>query len=127
MQVKCKNGTTPDSLILLCAIFNAFVAWHDVDNIHAANGDAPETLLITAGRNGKHMPGSRHYTDQALDIRSHTFTDKLQFVAAVIARLGEAEACVTRTGEGFRTKDQQWLGILEGAGTPNEHFHFERN
>lgn len=127
MRILCKAGVQPRSLILTCALVNAYIEWHDVDNLHATLGDAPDALVITAGRNGKHMAGSRHYTDDAIDVRSKTFRDKLQFVGAVINRLGVPEPVTTKTGAGFQTTDKKWLGIVEYAGSDNEHFHFEWN
>lgn len=125
MAIKLRNGTTPDSLTLLAALANAYADLQvlEMDGL-------PKDLLITAGRNGKHMPGSRHYTDQALDVRSKTFADredKLRFLQRVIDRLGDPVPITTSTGPGFQTRDGRWLGILEYEGTANEHFHLERN
>lgn len=118
-MLKTKAGVQPDALILLCALVNA----------HGGFEGAPADLVITAGSDGAHKKGSRHYTYQALDIRSKPFApqDKLLFLQAVIARLGPPVAVTTPTGPGYQTADGQWLGILESRGKPNEHFHLERN
>lgn len=127
MAIRLKSGVRPDNLALLAAAVNVFAAWHDADSPHKQG--VPEDLVVTSGTDGTHKVGSKHYTGQAIDVRSHTFRgeDKLQFVGAVIGRFGDPLALATSTGPGFQTADRKWLGILEGQGTPNEHFHFQRN
>lgn len=71
--------------------------------------DVPRTVVITAGSDGAHTAGSRHYSGEALDIRSKTFADL------------EAK-------ERFRRDYQAALGpkfrvLLEQVGLPAEHFH----
>lgn len=98
--VKVKSGTTPRALHIMAAIAN-------VARTYGGVGD----VMITAGTNGRHMKGSRHYSGDALDVRSKTFpseAEKQGFVSAVLARLGPG-----------------YEGILEDSSTPNEHFHFE--
>lgn len=72
MAVGIKPGVTPANLIIAAAIAN--VAEEQKLN-----------LVITAGTDGKHMVGSRHYTGQALDLRTSNLTDPQ--VASVMAAL----------------------------------------
>ena len=68
----------------------------------------PTDLVITSANDATHGPKSRHYTDEAVDVRSKTFPaqTKAVFRAALERALGPK----------FRV-------LYEGAGTPNEHFH----
>lgn len=71
----------------------------------------PETLVITAIADSVHSPNSRHYTNEALDLRSKNFRnreDKRIFRAELELFLGPF----------FRV-------LLESEGTPNEHFHIQ--
>ena len=66
-------------------------------------------LVITSINDGQHMEGSRHYKNQAIDIRSKNFPNrdsKRQFRAKLEEMLGP----------GFRV-------LLENEGLDNEHFH----
>jgi len=118
MSIKIKRGVQPDSLMLMAALANTAEIW-SLD------------VTVTSGSDGKHRQGSRHYTDQAIDVRSkelfETVDEKLQFLKRVIERLGPADKVQTPTGPGYQTKDGRWLGILENIGLPLEHFHLERN
>lgn len=71
----------------------------------------PTNLTITSINDSQHMEGSRHYTDEAIDIRSHNFEDheqKLEFM--------------TRFGDLLGPK---FTILLENIGSPNEHFHVQ--
>lgn len=74
------------------------------------HSDVPSSgLVITSANDGQHMPTSRHYRDEALDIRSKTFASnagKYRFRSDFERALGP-----------------QFRVILEGLGTENEHFH----
>lgn len=66
-------------------------------------------LVVTSGNDSTHSTGSRHYTDEAIDLRSHNF----------VSRAAKRE---------FRVWWEEYLGpqfrvLLEQEGTPNEHFH----
>lgn len=92
------SAVQPRLLLLMAAVANTAqaLAWD---------------VTITSGCDSCHMEGSRHYTMEALDVRTKNFKDsaaKHSFVKAVITRLG---------------KDYQ--GILEYEGKANEHAHFE--
>lgn len=75
-MIRIKNGVTPRLLVLCAAAANTAAAL-GVD------------VTITAGTDGCHMTGSKHYTGEALDIRllgEHTE----EFKAALAERLGTA-------------------------------------
>lgn len=68
----------------------------------------PTDLVITAGVDGVHLPNSKHYLAEALDIRSHTFAPELKAL--------------------FRSELEKALGpmfrvLLEDPGLETEHFH----
>jgi hypothetical protein len=69
-----------------------------------------EGLVITSGSDSTHMAGSKHYSGEAIDLRSKTFhpTIKQGFVVALRSALGP-----------------QFTVLLEGEGTPNEHLHLQ--
>lgn len=50
--------------------------------------DVTGEIVITAGSDGKHMAGSRHYLGEALDIRKWNIADVPAFVKALQAQLG---------------------------------------
>lgn len=75
-MLKVKNGVTPKNLIIAAAIANVAESL-DLD------------LVITSGTDGKHMVGSKHYTSEALDLRTSNIKNELQEVMNVLsARLG---------------------------------------
>ncbi len=67
-------------------------------------------ITVTAGMDGNHMTGSKHYVCEALDVRSKNLSQDIkgQFLVRTLKRLGS-----------------KYQGFLEGEGTANEHFHFE--
>ncbi len=89
---------------LLPEIYNLFPIIEEVWN------HFNQVPVITSANDGKHMQGSRHYTDQAIDLRSKTLTDEQkQYALAELRR---------RAGPDYDI-------LLEGDGTPNAHFHIE--
>lgn len=97
-MIRVKGSVRPYNLWIMAAAAN--VAY-----------EMQTELVITAGMDGKHMTGSRHYVGEALDIRSKgllTTDRKETFLEKIRTRLGPGYDC-----------------ILEGANTPNEHFHIE--
>lgn len=70
----------------------------------------PAEVVITSVSGGWHSKNSRHYFGQAVDVRSKNFphTAKRVFLQRVLTRLGEG-----------------YTGLLEGEGSPNEHFHIQ--
>lgn len=77
--IKLKSTVvTPKVVIIACAVVNA------------ANELGLPDMLITSGNDSTHMPGSKHYSDQALDFRTRHLTgpQKRELVEAVRRRLG---------------------------------------
>lgn len=98
-MIKVKNNVTPPLLVIMAAVANVAERWGI-------------TVVVTSGTDGKHMQNSKHYEAAALDVRSKqpfkTPKEKLDFLAAVMERLGD-----------------NYYGLLEAPGNPNEHFHIE--
>ena len=88
----------PKSLVIACAVVNS------------ANILNLPDMLITSGNDSKHMPGSKHYLDEALDFRTKHLkkVDKHKLVTEVKKRLG-----------------LKYDVILEFEGGINEHLHVE--
>lgn len=71
----------------------------------------PDDLVVTAIADGKHLPTSRHYTDEAIDLRTHNFPSRdarREFRQYLAAALGD-----------------QFTVMFEDAGTSNEHIHIQ--
>jgi hypothetical protein len=100
-NVLCKVGVAPPSIILTCGVANV-----------AAELSIP-SVTITAARNGTHKPGSLHYKDAALDIRTKSLSTTV---------LGEL---FIRLRQKFPPPTYDVL--LESSGTPNAHIHLEDN
>ena|SRR5690349_9517544 len=78
-------------------------------------------LTITSGTDGEHSgPDDPHHTGEAYDVRSQGIDDKEGVLMAVLNQFGHP----TPTSGGYATA--YFFGWLEQAGTPNEHFHFQR-
>lgn len=93
---------TPAMMILLNALYR-------MDQLKLDG--QPDDIVITSANDSKHMAKSRHYTDEALDVRSKTFADeaaKARFVTQLRAQLGT-----------------DFTVLYEGKGTPNQHFHVQ--
>lgn len=96
--VKLKHSVHPKSLVILAAVANVAQK-------------LPHDVMVTSGNDSTHMVGSAHYDHAAIDVRSKNFPSreaKLDFLAAVLARLGP-----------------MYQGFLEHEGKANEHFHVE--
>lgn len=99
-NILLKPSVKPRSLLLMAAVSNVARS-------------LPHDVYITSGNDSAHMVGSKHYTNEAVDIRSKNFPSaqaKRLFISDVLLRLG--------TGYDM---------ILEGEGTVNEHFHLEHD
>lgn len=70
-------------------------------------------LVITSANDGKHMKTSRHYKDEALDVRTHNWSVTPNRSKAFI--MGWLQ---TQLGPKFTV-------MLEDEGTPNEHCHIQ--
>ena len=71
----------------------------------------PPSLVITSMNDGKHMEGSKHYNDEAIDIRTHNFESREQKI----------EFCL---------RFADFLGpkfsiLLENEGKATEHIHVQ--
>jgi hypothetical protein len=78
--------------------------------VAASIDDVPE-LVITSANDSTHSPNSRHYRDEALDIRVHNFPTE-----AARRRL----AATVRDVMG-----PQFTVLYEAAGTPQAHVHIQ--
>jgi hypothetical protein len=67
-----------------------------------------EGLVITSGSDGTHAPNSKHYTGEAIDLRSKTLSTATRTVLMAELR---------------RTLGPQFTVLLEDVGRPNEHLH----
>lgn len=90
---------------------------HKVSHMHQS---FPE-IVITSVNDSKHMENSRHYTDEAIDIRTRNFPDmmtKKVFINTLSRELNRSpEALIT----------DRFTVLHESIGTPNEHFHVQVN
>lgn len=73
--------------------------------------NGPTNLVITSMNDGEHMHNSRHYIDEAIDIRTHNFPNlesKIDFCYRFNDMLGP-----------------KFTVILENQGLPTEHIHVQ--
>ena len=94
------RGFTPALLRMLRAV-------HAV----ASRLDEPSDIVITSANDSQHMATSRHYRNEALDLRVRNFPTQaavLRFAAALRAELGPA-----------------FTVLYESRGTPNAHLHVQ--
>ena len=77
-MIKLKNSVTPPSLVIACAAANVA---HEMGI----------TVWITSGNDSKHMTGSRHYVNAALDFRRWNLSeaDLHMFMLKLQGRLGK--------------------------------------
>lgn len=97
-MIKVLPSVQPKILVIMAAINNA-----------AEFLKLPE-MYITAGSNGKHMQGSKHYSLEALDFRTHHLTsiETAALIKEIRSRLGP-----------------DYDVIFEDVGKENEHGHVE--
>jgi|TARA_R110000787_G_scaffold141904_6_gene255464 hypothetical protein len=70
-----------------------------------------ENIVITSVNDSGHSTHSRHYTDEAIDIRTRNFpksVDRQRFQTALRRALGKP-----------------FTVLFEGGGTPNQHIHIQ--
>lgn len=85
-----------------------------LDVLYTLDGSAPwlpTDLVVTSLNDAKHATGSRHFTDEAADVRSHSFAspgDRRAFRELLADRLGP-----------------RFTVLLEDEGRPNEHVHIQ--
>lgn len=70
------------------------------------------TPTITATRNGIHMDESKHYTGNAIDIRTKDMMNKHRTVRRILDHFG---------------RTHKYTAIFEDGDTPNEHIHIQYN
>ena len=119
--ITCKNGVRLKNL-------SPALAWifYVLDGYARHTAGLPEVLVITSINDGTHLPTSRHYTDEAVDIRSLNFPDaqsKESFRAGLERNLNTHPLMVASgSGNVFRV-------LIENAGansaTSAEHFHVQ--
>lgn len=105
MALICKSGVTfrgfPPAMVHMLTILRlASETYPEVPD---------QTLVVTSANDGAHAQGSRHYTNEAIDVRSKNFATveaKQAFAARLQHALGE-----------------QFTVLLEDLGGNNEHFH----
>lgn len=85
-MIKVKSGVAPHNLIIAAGIANTAQ-------------ELGLELVITSGTDSVHMKGSKHYTGDALDMRTSNLTpEQLKAVMASIqARLGKAYQLIRET------------------------------
>lgn len=86
-----------------------------LDLLSKISAYCPSDITITSVADGEHVTNSKHYVDEAIDIRSNNFsgsTHKLLFKAELEKFLNLSNPC-------------PFTVLLEGEGTPNEHFHIQ--
>ena len=109
MAVVCKptvrlKGITTHLLAMLHTLL-----WLDG---HPVDGQPPD-LVITSINDSAHSQTSKHYTNEAMDVRSKSFPSALakqHFLEALYAQLPKTN----------------FYCFLEDPGTDNEHFHLQR-
>jgi hypothetical protein len=100
-DLKVLATVRPKSLVIAAAVINS------------ANAIGLEKdMVITAGTDGQHRRGSKHYTGEALDIRTKTLTraERVGFIAHLKRKLGA-----------------NYDVVLEDVGRANELLHVERD
>ncbi len=106
LVVKGPFVTFKDFSLPLCRILTALAIIHNKKTI-----SQPVNLVITSANDGKHKVDSKHYKNQALDLRSKSFkneTDKHEFMTALSNELGN-----------------KFTVLYEYPGGENEHFHVQ--
>lgn len=76
----------------------------------------PKDLVITSVNDGKHATNSRHYKNEAFDMRSHNFENSNKEAYRNSIEMELNLSC---------KNEDKFTVILENIGTPNEHFHFQ--
>lgn len=76
-----------------------------------------DTITVTSVNDSRHSTDSRHYRDEAIDIRSKNFLG-LDAKRKFAARLDELL-------NSHLTDPEKFIVIFESEGTINEHFHVQ--
>lgn len=86
---------------------------HEIDR--QPSNDMPAEIWITSIHDSQHMPASKHYRDEAVDLRSKNFPDhtaKQNFITRFLNTLNSHEEY-----------PDCFSVLFENEGTPNEHIH----
>jgi hypothetical protein len=85
-----------------------------LDLLHKFSNLCPKEIVITSANDSKHSNNSKHYLNEALDLRSHNFMPgtKIAFREELERFLNIGSPC-------------PFTVLLEGLDTPNEHFHVQ--
>ena len=102
--VRLSKGDVPGPGVITAPLV---VAMMIVDGVYRAHD---VELVITAVFNGEHMGGSKHYSGEGFDARTHNVppAELPIMVAEIKGALGD-----------------EFDVVFEGAGTPNAHLHVE--
>jgi len=89
-------------------------------------GPLPEDIVITSINDGKHSANSRHFTDEAVDVRSRNFQNR----AAKLMFRKKLEWVLNWYGayyfhDKFRVLFEKTLKDENGKVTRTEHFHIQ--
>jgi CRISPR/Cas system CMR-associated protein Cmr5 small subunit len=96
------------------------LAWmlYQIEKCEHMHQSFPE-IVITSINDSSHMEGSRHYTGEAVDIRTHNFPD-------MIAKNTFVNTLLYMLNNNFEASVRDRFSILhESVGTPNEHIHVQ--
>jgi hypothetical protein len=107
------TGLTP-ALAWIFFILDNFVR-------HSGAEYLPEVLTITSIYDGTHLPDSRHYHGEAIDLRTKNFkamADKIRFRSELEAALNTHPLIRAQAGPSFRA-------LLENPDGENEHLHVQ--
>jgi hypothetical protein len=84
-----------------------------VEQVYA---EAGVDCVITSGKDGEHMPSSKHYKDEALDFRTSVFAQKISPYDALKVR---------KLKEGVVGTIKQRLGAQYDVVLESDHIHVE--
>lgn len=85
-------------------------------------GEQPDTIVITSVNDSRHAPDSRHYQDEALDIRSRNFPNQMSkhvFRRAFEKFLNDHPILTFYEPP----RSNKFRVLLESEYSPIEHFH----
>ena len=84
----------------------------------------PDEIVITSIGDGKHLPKSKHYIGEALDIRSHNFKSRedKRYFRSMFERFINGHPLL---GFYHPTRFNKFRVLLENESTDNEHFHVQ--
>jgi len=85
---------------------------------HTVSTSVPKVLVVTSINDGKHQKNSRHYTNEAIDLRSKNFPSKNSKSRFRKSLEDELNALSGKDKPMFRV-------LLEHLGKVNEHFHIQ--